>query len=245
MIRTHPAYTRMAKCWQNTSLDVTVKLRFNSYVKEKYDHRLPNRAGSLHLLGGNLALDFANTESGRNGPHHLNHIQSATDIVTWARHAEIIDDGAALTDMRQEQEGLFVEGQALRETIYQINSTLAGGHHPSPHTTQALARAHGKTLQSATLALRDGQYSWIWGPDAKLADVVLGPIAHAAVVLLTQSDRKRIKQCQGNHCGWLFYDSTKNNSRRWCDMSVCGNRSKIKALRKRREAHNPKPEPTP
>jgi predicted RNA-binding Zn ribbon-like protein len=225
-------YTKMAEHRHHSFLDVTTKNYLNSYMKERYDYRLPNRAGSLHLLGGNLALNFANTESGRNGPQHLNHIQSAADIATWARHAEVIDEPVAIkeSDLR-----LFTEGQALRRAIYEINSALAAGKSPPPASTQSLARAHGKTLQSAILTARDGKYLWTWEPTEELVDAILGPIAQAAVTLLTQQDHSRIKQCKGNHCGWLFYDATKNNSRRWCDMSVCGNRSKIKALRKRRE----------
>jgi predicted RNA-binding Zn ribbon-like protein len=205
-------------------------------MTEKYDHRLPNRAGSLHLLGGNLALNFANTESGRNGPQHLNHIQTAADIVTWARHAEVIDETVAI---RESDSRLFPEGQTLRQAIYEINSALAAGKTPLPEFTQILAKAHGKTLRSATLIARNGKYLWAWQPTEDPADAILGPIAQAALALLMQQDHKRIKQCRGNHCGWLFYDSTKNNSRRWCDMSVCGNRSKIKALRKRREKQEP------
>jgi predicted RNA-binding Zn ribbon-like protein len=229
-------YTKTPEHWHHSFLDVTIKNYLNSYMKQQYDSRLPNRAGSLHLLGGNLALNFANTESGRHGPQHLNHIQSAADIVTWARHAEIIDAAAApkASDAR-----LFTEGQVLRQAIYEVNSALAAGQTPPPEFTQSLAKAHGKTLQSATLTARDGKYLWTWQPTEELVDAILGPIAQAAVTLLTQHDHRRIKQCQGNHCGWLFYDATKNNSRRWCDMSVCGNRSKIKALRKRREKREP------
>ena len=211
-------------------------------MTQKHDHRLPNRAGSLHLLGGNLALDFANTESGRNGSQHLNHIQSAADVIIWARHAAVIDDvtaAAAQSALKENLTGLFAEGLALRQTIYEINATLAAGRTPAPKSMQALAHTHGKTLQSAVLVAKNGKYSWAWRPNDELADAILGPIAQAALVLLMQQDHARIKQCHGNHCGWLFYDSTKNNSRRWCDMSVCGNRSKIRALRKRRESPYP------
>ena len=52
--------------------------------------------------------------------------------------------------------------------------------------------------------------------------------ALSALTLLTQADLSRIKQCQGDHCGWLFLDTTKNKSRRWCEMEVCGNRAKQK-----------------
>ena len=48
--------------------------------------------------------------------------------------------------------------------------------------------------------------------------------AHSAIRLLTQSETERIKIC-GN-CGWLFIDRSRNRSRTWCDMTVCGNRVK-------------------
>jgi predicted RNA-binding Zn ribbon-like protein len=43
---------------------------------------------------------------------------------------------------------------------------------------------------------------------------------------LLQADLSRIKMCQGEKCGWLFFDATKNKSRRWCEMEICGNRAK-------------------
>ena len=57
---------------------------------------------------------------------------------------------------------------------------------------------------------------------------MLGPIALSALATLSQADLTRIKQCQGEKCGWLFFDTTKNKSRRWCEMEICGNRAKQK-----------------
>ncbi len=51
--------------------------------------------------------------------------------------------------------------------------------------------------------------------------------AYSALRLLSENEVKRIRVC-GN-CGWLFLDRSKNRSRVWCDMSVCGNR--VKAAR--------------
>jgi predicted RNA-binding Zn ribbon-like protein len=45
----------------------------------------------------------------------------------------------------------------------------------------------------------------------------------------TQTDR--LAQCNGDTCGWLFLDLTKNLSRRWCDMKGCGNRAKVRRYR--------------
>ena len=63
---------------------------------------------------------------------------------------------------------------------------------------------------------------------------VSGPIALAAVRLFTEGDFHRIRECGGHACGWLFYDRSKNNRRRWCEMEVCGNRAKQRRLAARR-----------
>ena len=59
-------------------------------------------------------------------------------------------------------------------------------------------------------------------------EAVLGPISLSALTTLLQADLTRVKQCQGEKCRWLFFDATKNKSRRWCEMEICGNRAKQK-----------------
>jgi predicted RNA-binding Zn ribbon-like protein len=49
--------------------------------------------------------------------------------------------------------------------------------------------------------------------------------AHSALRLIADS-KARIKICEG--CGWLFHDKSKNRARIWCDMAVCGNRTKAR-----------------
>jgi predicted RNA-binding Zn ribbon-like protein len=44
----------------------------------------------------------------------------------------------------------------------------------------------------------------------------------------------RVKACPGPHCGWLFYDGSRNRSRQWCSMAICGNRVKSATFRERR-----------
>jgi predicted RNA-binding Zn ribbon-like protein len=55
--------------------------------------------------------------------------------------------------------------------------------------------------------------------------------AHSALRLLDAGTVERLKIC--GHCGWLFLDRSKNRSRAWCDMAVCGNREKAKRHYKR------------
>ncbi|AYM10356.1 hypothetical protein G6L58_04905 [Agrobacterium tumefaciens] len=57
-----------------------------------------------------------------------------------------------------------------------------------------------------------------------LRESLANATAHSALSLLAVETRKRLRIC-GN-CGWLFIDRSKNRSRIWCDMTVCGNRQK-------------------
>lgn len=57
---------------------------------------------------------------------------------------------------------------------------------------------------------------------------------HSALRLLSLPDPQRLKIC--GHCGWLFLDRSKNKSRFWCDMAVCGNRTKASRHYRRKKS---------
>jgi hypothetical protein len=63
---------------------------------------------------------------------------------------------------------------------------------------------------------------------------VLGEVLAAAVVADLNGRWQRLKICREGHCQVAFYDRSKNSSRCWCSMSVCGNRNKTRAYRGRR-----------
>lgn len=62
--------------------------------------------------------------------------------------------------------------------------------------------------------------------------------ARSALMLLSQPDPQRLKICP--NCGWLFLDRSRNRSRAWCDMAVCGNRAKA-SRHYRRNRGEPRP----
>jgi len=192
----------------------------------------PSRADSLALVGGELALDFTNTSSGRGWPTHQEHLRSAQNVVDWARHAKVLGpaDGewlrAAVDSDEELAQRILRRALELRENIYAIAVEVAA-HRPAPKAgVEALARTHAACLACARLAPFQGRYVWSWTPRENAIEAVLGPIALSALTTLTQEDLSRIKQCQGEKCGWLFFDTTKNKSRRWCEMEICGNRAK-------------------
>lgn len=47
----------------------------------------------------------------------------------------------------------------------------------------------------------------------------------------------RLKACPNDRCRWLFFDHSRNGSRTWCSMGVCGSRAKMRTYRSRRRAN--------
>lgn len=202
----------------------------------------PSRAGTLPLVGSELAFDFANTASGRDTPLYNDHLRAPEHVIAWSRHAKVLtpEDGAAIERMIAGKPSLgrdlLARAHQLREVIYRIGAAIAHRETPATSDTDALARIHATCVARAKLTPFRGNFVWSWRPADGFAEAILGPIALSALTMLAQSDVSRIKQCGGDHCGWLFFDATKNKQRRWCEMEVCGNRAKQKAHRARAQA---------
>ena len=78
-----------------------------------------------------------------------------------------------------------------------------------------------------------GGFAWRWKRDDGL-DRILWPVAWSAAELLTEGPLARVREYPGDdNCGWLFLDTSRNGSRRWCDMSTCGNRAKARRYYRR------------
>ena len=192
----------------------------------------PSRAGAVALIAGDLALNFANSESGRGFPTRQDHLQAPTDVADWLEHAGALG-AAATAELRALlaadpafAQALLAEARRLRDDVRAVAAAIARRADPPPAALDDLAALHARWLAAARLAPDGPRRAWRWRvADAPLA-AALGPIALAAVALVAERDPTRIKECGGVACGWLFYDGTKNNRRRWCEMEVCGNRAK-------------------
>jgi predicted RNA-binding Zn ribbon-like protein len=201
----------------------------------------PSRIGVLPLVGSELAFDFTNTSSGRGGPHHIEHLRTPEHLLIWARRAMTLTprDGAYIEKRLAAGSALGAQlldrALALREVIYAIGIACARGQRPRSEDVDALAHAHAACIAKARLLPYEANFAWVWRPEDGVIEAILGPIALSALTTLSQADLTRVKQCGGAHCGWLFFDTTKNKRRRWCEMEVCGNRAKQKAHRARTE----------
>ncbi|MGZ4184444.1 MAG: CGNR zinc finger domain-containing protein [Solirubrobacteraceae bacterium] len=64
---------------------------------------------------------------------------------------------------------------------------------------------------------------------ATAVDRALGSLLAILAQAMVDGSWQRLKACPGRHCGWVFYDHSRNNSGRWCSMNVCGGREKARA----------------
>lgn len=194
-----------------------------------------SRAGCLSLVGGALALDFANTVSERGTPQAVEHLQQPRHVVDWAVHAgAVLPSAEARLREAEAPDGphLLAEARDLRDAIHALGQALARGRPPPEAEAGVVLRFAQRALGSARLEpAPDGGYRPGFAA-APAADALLGPVAWSMLEVLEEGRFERLKECPG--CGWLFRDRSKNNSRRWCDMATCGNLAKGRRHRARR-----------
>ena len=197
-------------------------------------------ARELPILGGHLALNFANTVDDPLGPERHDHLSTCDDLVRWSIRVGTLSntDGSRLlrASGRDDQESAATLARAheLRVTLNVMFGAVADGDGDIPKHWTRLRPFAADAMRAATL--RDTgprAYQWSWSPVDELA-TVLHPIAAAATELLVSNDLLRVKRCA--RCPWLFLDKSKNHSRRWCDMNDCGKAQKIERYVARRAA---------
>src|SRR5262245_10126006 len=202
---------------------------------------LRSRAGSLDLIGNELALDFVNTSSGRASPSYQEHLRDFDTLMQWVEHARVIapSDCAFVRETLAKRpkmpRAIFRRVLEVRELIWMIATALAEQRPISDTLRAELTAAHAESLRCAEMKMRDGAYIWTWDARRKVLAAILGPITLSGLTLLMEKELSRTKRCAGMECGWLFLDTTKNNRRRWCEMRVCGNRAKVRAARTRQK----------
>lgn len=197
---------------------------------------MDGRAGRLPLVGGALCLNFTNTVTGlHEGEHEHDHLRAYEHVVAWGVHAEAIQPGEARLLLRRAAEDGSAASRAhhralaLREVLHEVFAATAHRRPAPERALEALNAALAEALRHARLLPRqDGGFGWGWDDLAARLEAPLWPVLRSAAELLTAGKLDRVKQCPYPHCGWLFLDFSKNKSRRWCEMSVCGNRTKAR-----------------
>ena len=187
---------------------------------------------------------FASEPGGREAaPGPLALVQAFANTVAEEGHFrwEAIGDPDSLRSWLSRR-GLLADGERVgeadvaraKEVRKALRSLLAAnnGREPDPAAIRALNLA----AERARLTVRfgaDGRATL--EPGAGGVDGALGRVLAAVHAGMEEGTWGRLKSCANATCGWAFYDRSKNRSGRWCSMEVCGNRTKTRTYRRRRQ----------
>jgi predicted RNA-binding Zn ribbon-like protein len=197
------------------------------------------------LAGGRLCLDFANTVGPRvdvEGELAHDFLGGYDHLVQWARKAGILgaEDAARLLAASARAPAAarrtFEAAIGLREAIYRSFSAVASGATPDPADLAGMQRAYVEAMAHTRIQPQGDGLGWAWADRDDLGRV-WWPVARSAVELAVAGPLQRVKQCPlPDGCAWLFLDTTKNGSRRWCSMAECGGQAKARRQSARRRA---------
>jgi len=174
------------------------------------------------FVSGDLALDFAGTVKYRDTAAEET-LRSPGRLGEWCVDAGVVDSAPPVSESE------FARALAVREAIYRLaRAEVTGGRRQQADIDVVNAAAAAAPVR-LTLT-RDGLRK------SGTAGAVTATIARTAAGLLGGPQASRIRECGDPPCTRLFLDTSRSGSRRWCDMTGCGNRAKVAGFRARRSA---------
>ncbi len=205
------------------------------------------------LAGGHPALDLVNSLDNRfrhDGPNEV--LVGYDELLRFlgesalldAQHIRLLSESASANGKAAEQ--------ALR-SIRELREAAAGVFYaavaapgpaapapvptPAPADIQTLQRLFLEASQHRELHWRLPHVTWQW-PDSQAANpsLPLWILSQSVADLLLSDSMAQLRTCAVDTCRWLFLDTSKNHTRRWCNMKVCGNRMKARRFQARRES---------
>ena len=187
------------------------------------------------FIGNDLSLDLVNTVGYIASENPVERLNSHADLIEWSRQGGLISDDAAMAILAEaeknvlESERVFQRVLRFRKSLYDIFQAVINGKEIASKDLAVFNSELSRAMSKAEIFFCEGQLIWDWKTNN--LERILFLITRIAAQLLTSSDLEKLKCCSGENCGWLFYDTSKNKRRQWCDMRDCGNLAKARRFR--------------
>lgn len=187
------------------------------------------------FIGNDLSLDLVNTVGNISSENPTEKLNSFSDLIEWSIQGKLISNDEAVTMISQaeknilESERVFERVLKFRKSVYDIFKSIVNREEISDQDLTVFNNELSRAMSKAEIFCHEGELIWDWKNNS--LERILFLIARIAAQLLTSSDLEKVKCCLGENCGWLFYDTSKNNRRQWCDMRDCGNLAKARRFR--------------
>jgi len=166
-----------------------------------------------------LVRAFVNT---RDVDLHEDELASPAALRAWFADRGLVDASARAT---------AADLARARDTREALRALLLANAGSAPDAD--VAATLDEAARRARLSVRFGGGEARLEPAAAGVDGALGRVLAIVTGAMADGTWARLKACRADDCQWAFYDGTRNGSKVWCDMAVCGNRAKARSYRHR------------
>ena len=187
------------------------------------------------LSGGHPALDLVNTLDWRfreSGPEEL--LEDYSDVLRFCEQSGVVSSMDARRLARATQAGrgdkVLAEIRVLREEAAELFYAAIEERSPSASAVKRLEACFAAARQHEQLQWTDGKLEWTL-PNVVDPALPLWLLSLSTNALMTSEQMSLVRQCGSTECRWLFIDTSKNHTRRWCNMKICGNRMKARRFK--------------
>lgn len=198
---------------------------------------------TYELVGEALCLDFTNTVGGWRGGELTENLHGYGDLLSWGVQAGSITTEQEAQLLREaekrpdEAAAVLAGALELRETLFRIFDAVAHEQTPDAEDMAVFNADLAQAMAHVQVTQHGDHFHWSWLEDNRDFSSVLWAVLRSAGDLLTTTPQLQyVRECGNDECDWLFVDTTKNHSRRWCDMKGCGNRMKVRKHRKKQQS---------
>ncbi|MBT2117147.1 ABATE domain-containing protein [Dyella sp. LX-66] len=192
----------------------------------------PRPVAAVRLDGGRLCLDFVNTIHDRYAVPAEDYIADPERFIQWCLRAGAIRSGENIAAPAGAglRAALMRKLRPLRDHLHVLLAARIDGVVPADEAVQGVDQWLHRAWANQVLGA-DGRMHW--RSDACDVLLPLQRIALDALDLLSGPSVAQLRRCDNTTtCGWLFFDTSKNQRRRWCAMETCGTEFKMGRYRR-------------
>jgi predicted RNA-binding Zn ribbon-like protein len=190
----------------------------------------------FELIAGHPALDLVNTLDWRfrdEGPEEL--LASYDDLLRFSAQSGLLTSKQIRQILRSATESAAAEAlvacRELREAAAEILYAAVDDRTPAASQIKTVERHFKEAREHQQLAWSGSRLVWEWPASETGAELPLWMLSESTARLLISEEMRRLRACEKLDCRWLFLDTSKNHTRRWCDMKICGNRMKARRFK--------------
>lgn len=194
------------------------------------------RGRAFQLVGGHPALDLVNTLDWRFRPNgQVELLKTYADLVRFTEQTHLTGATGARRILRNSsqarQNRTLSAARELREALAELLYGAIDATRPKSDSLKTLETFFKKAHTHRSLQWSAEGATWIYANPDQPAELPLWRLSVSAEELITSNDLALLRACAKPDCRWLFLDTSKNHTRRWCDMKLCGNRMKARRFK--------------